>query len=397
MSLDKIKVLFVHHGSGIGGASLSLLKLIKNLDTTKFYCKVAFIQKSNVIELFKNENIEYRLVDKYKKYWNHDQVGFIHFWQFHKYFKIYFHWLVNAYIIAPRIYIEENPNIVHLNSYVLSSWAFAAKKNNFNVVCHVRETFSEGYFGLRAKLLRKILYDSVDQFISISINNANKLNLLNKTKVIYNFIEIPEQNSTEFNFNERNFTVLFLGGMEKDKGFFTVTNSLKLLDKNVTVQFAGSMSDSFRKTDIRSRTKKLLKRILMHKNFKALSVIHKSTGTEVIGLVPNINQCLKQCHVLITPFTVSHFSRPAIEAFANAKPVIGSDVEGMGEIIDHNINGLIIEKNNPKALANAINYLNRNRGVAEQMGMKGYEKALRLFSPDNAKKVEQIYEDLILK
>jgi glycosyltransferase involved in cell wall biosynthesis len=68
----------------------------------------------------------------------------------------------------------------------------------------------------------------------------------------------------------------------------------------------------------------------------------------------------------------------------------------MDEIVDDNINGLIIEKNNPKALAEAINYLCGHPGKVREMGLKGREKAEKVFSPEiNTKKVENIYQQLI--
>lgn len=92
---------------------------------------------------------------------------------------------------------------------------------------------------------------------------------------------------------------------------------------------------------------------------------------------------------------MEHFSRPAIEAFAYAKPVIGSKVEGMDESVDHGINGLLVEKNNPKALVQAIDCLAENREIVSSMGLAGREKAIHIFSPEaNTKAIEQLYDAL---
>ena len=65
-------------------------------------------------------------------------------------------------------------------------------------------------------------------------------------------------------------------------------------------------------------------------------------------------------------------------------------------LVDHGVNGLIVEKNNPRALAGAINQLCRNPEKARQMGEKGRDKAARLFSPEvNVRKVVDIYEALM--
>ena len=68
----------------------------------------------------------------------------------------------------------------------------------------------------------------------------------------------------------------------------------------------------------------------------------------------------------------------------------------MDEIIDHGINGLLVEKNNPKSLAKAINYLCNHPEKAREMGLKGREKAEKVFSPENnIEKIESIYQKLI--
>ena len=108
--------------------------------------------------------------------------------------------------------------------------------------------------------------------------------------------------------------------------------------------------------------------------------------------LPHINAC----DILITPFLNEHFSRPAIEAFAYGKPVIGSNVVGMDEIISHDKNGLLVAKGDHKALAEAINYLCKNPEKSRKMGECGRQKAIIHFSPSvNTKKVEKVYDELI--
>ncbi len=97
---------------------------------------------------------------------------------------------------------------------------------------------------------------------------------------------------------------------------------------------------------------------------------------------------------LISPFVIEHFSRPIIEAFANMKPVIATNIEGMNEIVDDNVDGLLVDRNKPRSLAKAINYLNANPELIRQMGVNGYEKAKKIFSPNNVADIERIYNDL---
>ena len=49
--MPKKKILYIHHGKGIGGAPLSLLYLIESLDKQKYHPIVLFLHYSEVVDL----------------------------------------------------------------------------------------------------------------------------------------------------------------------------------------------------------------------------------------------------------------------------------------------------------------------------------------------------------
>lgn len=168
-----------------------------------------------------------------------------------------------------------------------------------------------------------------------------------------------------------------------------------------TSEYPGSVLGGYGKLDnaktIKGWIKRWVKLIFFGKTYRPLKKMFEAPNAEVLGMLKDPLPTIDACDILITPFEkIEHFSRPAIEAFAYGKPVIGSNVEGMDEIIDHGANGLLVEKNNPKALAEAINYLCANPDIARKMGEAGRKKAERLFSPEvNVRKVEEIYDRLM--
>lgn len=189
--------------------------------------------------------------------------------------------------------------------------------------------------------------------------------------------------------------VLFMGGMAKIKGFQTAVGCLPYLDPNITLQFAGNLSQWKTPHSLKEKLKNFIKLTVYRGAYYPLLKMYQSKNAQVLGLLKEPLPVIDNSDILITPFKIEHFSRPAVEAFAYGKPVIGSNVEGMDEIIDHNVNGLLVEKNNPKALAEAINDLCKNPKKAQAMGQKGRAKAEQVFSPKiNTKKVEAIYQEL---
>lgn len=392
---NKIKILYIHHGSGIGGAPISLLNLIKKLDLEKFEVKVLFFVEGVICELYRESNIEVEILNASMSYFGHHSKGKISLKYFHRYPGIAANWLKIALHIAPG-YLSKNKefDIVHLNSDVLSSWAYAAKKLGFKVVCHNRDPIGDGYFGLRKRILQNLLSKNVDKIISISKDNSIRLGLSEKTEVVYNFVSLPEKYKAPF--SSRDVKVLYLGGNAKIKGFQTAVNCLPYLDNGIIVQFAGNYNSWKKSNSLKESIINVIKTTFYKSTYLPLIKLLKAKNAEVLGLLKNPYPYIDTCDILITPFSVEHFSRPAMEAFSYGKPVIGSNVEGMDEIIDHEVNGLLIEKNNPKALAEAINYLSANPEIGKTMGLKGRQKAETVFAPEvNTGKVEAIYRDLL--
>lgn len=396
--MRKIKILYIHHGTGIGGALISLFNIIKQLDKRIFEAKVVFLKNSDAVDFFQNNQIAVEVLNISSKSFALHLHTANNLFKAYNVFKIFFvliNWLKISLIIAPKFYKKQDVDIVHLNSVGLSSWAYAAKKANIRVVCHIREPIAQGLWGLRKKLLRDVFSYASDHMIYISQDNKNRIGLEEKATVVYNFVKIPSVYKKPFGDDTESVKVLYMGGSMKVKGFNVIVDSLKYLSTGVILQIAGSLGSVQIKKGILNRIKHILKFSIYRSRYSRIKKLNNASNVQLIGITTEPMKCIDNCDILITPFTKSHFSRPAIEAFACGKPVIASNVEGMDEIVDHGINGLIIKQNNAKELAQAIKYLCDNPNKARQMGMNGREKAKNLFSFNNVKQIESIYLNLM--
>ena len=187
--MEKKKILYIHHASGIGGAPLSLLYLIEKLNTAIYDPLVLFLHDSDAVKLYEDRGIPYKII-------NTKTTLFVHLEAF--WYKWYFlPMAVRPLIstiriykkIAKEVYLEEAPDIIHLNSLFLFHWTRAAKELQIPVICHVREALAEGYFGIRKNLIRNIFKKNATKIIAISNDNAKRLDIPEKTVVIYNFID----------------------------------------------------------------------------------------------------------------------------------------------------------------------------------------------------------------
>jgi glycosyltransferase involved in cell wall biosynthesis len=392
--MKKIKILFIHHAAGWGGAPINMINCIKELDKTLFEVEVLLLKDSIVKEKLSQNNIPYSVCQHifYKRFYNyfsHTDAGLIQPYQIITLFKVTVSWFLSRHFFASKVLSGFKYDIIHLNSSVLSDWVKPAKKGG-KVIYHIQEPISKGYFGFRYTIIRNQISKYADKIIAISQDNALRINLPYKTVIIRNFIKIPAI-VPDF---KTNTSILYLGGAAKIKGITVLAGAIPLLNKEIKVILAGHYPN-LKKLPF---FKKIAYKILYLKAYRMrvqLAQLAKLENVIFVGIVDNIGNLLAESSVLISPFTVPHFSRPIIEAFAYGRPVIASNVSGMDELVENKVDGLLFNNGDAMGLANTINELLVDKEQLRTMGINGRKKALQYYAPEyNVAILQNIYLEL---
>ncbi len=98
------------------------------------------------------------------------------------------------------------------------------------------------------------------------------------------------------------------------------------------------------------------------------------------GEHPDPRPFLSSADVFLLPSRQEGFSNAILEAMACGLPVIATDVGGNAEAIVQNRGGLIVEPENPEALAAAITQMGANRHELPDMGRFNRERVAERFS-----------------
>lgn len=105
---------------------------------------------------------------------------------------------------------------------------------------------------------------------------------------------------------------------------------------------------------------------------------------------------IQECSLLTLP-SLAHaesFGMVLIEAMACRKPVVGTWIGGIPEVINDGVDGLLVSPGDIDALARAIESLVNDRKRSQQLAVNGYNKVVSEYSWERkSKKTSQIFAD----
>jgi len=202
---------------------------------------------------------------------------------------------------------------------------------------------------LHKNLLRS--YEKIDLFISPSKFLAAKVQAWGirpeKIKQLYNFVNLEEFKMAD----EIGEGLIYFGRLAEEKGLLTLLMAMRELpDINLKIAGAGPQKnelESFIKTN----------------NLTNVELLGHQSGQELYTLIKNSRL------VILPSLWYENNPLTILEAFAMAKPVIGSDLGGIPELVKEKKTGFVFKAGDYQELKNKIkdNYfqidLIRNMGI----------------------------------
>ena len=140
---------------------------------------------------------------------------------------------------------------------------------------------------------------------------------------------------------------------------------------------------------------------------RELSKIKKNHNARIINFTPdNLTgyydkkkiSAFQEADVFIMPSRSDAFGIAYLEAWAAGKPVIGANIGATPEVIRDNIDGLLVEFDSPKDIAEKVIKLLKNKRLRKKFGEAGKLRVFQNYTWDIvAEKTHKIYQPLIRK
>lgn len=106
-------------------------------------------------------------------------------------------------------------------------------------------------------------------------------------------------------------------------------------------------------------------------------------------------QAFQRANVVVLP-SVWYDNAPVVilESFARGRPVIGSSIGGIPELINHEQNGLLFEPRNTDDLTFCLNRLNQDRALRHSLSIGAYASSGNYTSDIHLRKINQLYQQI---
>ena len=350
---DKINLLHLITGLGVGGAERVVLDLARNSDKKKYQLSVISMSKQDEMrEQFQKDNIDIDILSM-----NSSIKDF---------FKI---------ILAVNRHVKKN-KIELIHAHMTDSMVISVFIKLLNPKLKLVFTSHNITFGSKIKTLGvKLLKPFRDRDILFSKDQLSSIYKKNY-EMIPNGIDISRY-QLDLQKDEI-FTFITVGRLEKQKNHMRLLESVKILkDKGLEFQvlIVGEGKDPLQKEKI--------------KNFIILHQLEEYV--HLLGIRFDIPKLINKADCFVLSSDWEGLPIVLLEAAASRTPIVSTPVGSIPSLIDES-SGYLADKNFSERMEEVI----ENYNLAEKKASKLYAKVVENYSIESVvKKHENIYEELV--
>ena len=368
---DQLKVLWLIKGLGGGGAEKLLESSLPYLNRQAFQYQVAYFltRKNALVPQFERAGVPVHCLNINKPY------DLSAFWK------------------LIRLLQKEDIDILHIHSpYPAILGRLAGRLTRVKAIIYTEHALVESYRPVT--LLGNVLtYPLNDAMIAISdavshtmtrwkTARSQKLRTINDAIDFdaINALEVePGAVKQELGINAHHLVVGTVANIRPQKGHQYLVQAARLvLEQYPDVTFVMVGGEKF-EGGIRE-LEELAQRLGIRER-----IIFTRFRSDVLRIMAGFD-------IFTLPSLYEGFGIVLLEAMSLGKPVIGTRVGGIPEVIEDGVNGYLVEPRNPQQMAEKIMYLLKNEALRNQMGAKGKQRVRDRFNiPNMVKAVEDVY------
>lgn len=350
---NKINILFIMMSMEMGGSESLVYNLVKNINTNQFNPHIGWFFGVKKIKLFTDLN-----------------VPLIHIPKLHRID-------LRTFRKIDKIIREYNIDIINAHHFMSMFYAFygCKIKNNIGLVYTEHSEWEIDDIPFYLKVLSKFILRIVDKNIGISNNVSNKiLNSfslpLGKVQSISNGIDLSKFHprsikskdikklKEEFNINNDDFVVGNVANIKNVKNHIFLLKAFKKFIQNNTkskLVIVGKSLDCENDNSIE---------ILIN----YINKYNLRNNVIITGYREDVHNLLHIMDVFCLTSYKEGLPLSIIEAMASKLPIIGTDVDGIKDLVEEGKNGFLVNLSDVATLTDRLVMLRQNKSLRNRLG-----------------------------
>jgi glycosyltransferase involved in cell wall biosynthesis len=227
-----------------------------------------------------------------------------------------------------------------------------------------------------SKIVEWLAYKNASGVITSSKNDYNYVNKTYRPTAYHALIQnyVDTEQFKPMQLDKIPDSICFVGRLNDQKNLFSLFEALKGLPCSITIIGSGEYKEPLEKL--------------------ALDYGIKAT---FLNNIPNyqLPEIINKHQVFILPSLYEGMPKALLEAMSCGLPVIGTNVAGINEVIDHDVNGILCETD-ANSIRNAIIRLMGNNTLKTVLGFNARQKIIEEYSLDILIERELILSDTLL-
>lgn len=417
----RARILYIETAPSFGGSSLSLLELVRGLDTQRYEPVVLFYHNTPAVQQFRDSGIRVLTLGQEAvtpsvglttngaatTAATRDIEGDLN--RYGRWLGATYRYSKEAYWLARRDWPlarrvarsleQEAIDLVHHNNSLRGNQSaiLGARLAGLPQVCHVRMLHP---YPALAPLSHRL----VAAFIYIS--KAVEQNYLawgipaNRGRIIHNPISLTafaEQSSDD----DRHALRTELGLTPTDKVISNVGRLSWWKGQDYFIQAMATVVQSEPQAKaliVGEASTASAKEVAYYERLQQLvQQLHLTNHVTFTGFRTDVPRIMAASDVVVHSASEPEpFGRVIVEAMLAGRPLVATAAGGVLEIVEEGTTGLLVPPKAVPAMAKAITYLLQNRAVADRMGDCARQRAAARFTVEqHVRQVEQVYEEVL--
>ena len=384
------KILFVHNGTGLGGAPKALKYIVDACVKYGYSCWVACLKCSDIVSYFKDVGAKIIILDSLPRYTNSTtksyDVNSSKFKMEREYAKSYSSYWTKI------LYDNGGFDMVFINSMFLCDLIIPSKLAGCKVIQVIRET---GKAGGSLNVMKTII-SLADSVLFISEYDKELFSLKSKNVALIHDAVNPQLYLSDhiekavlkkkYGVNEEDFILIYTGGDSYIKGPELLLKALLLYsyERPITLLYAGYSGCNTNRS-LKLYVKKLLSYFSKSPRYTQERIVRcflklkklRFITLKIIGYNNEIHELFKISDICIVPYKVPHQAMPIIEAGMSKIPCLVSDHPCYKDEIRNGINGYLLSINNPEVWTKSIINLINDKQMRIELGSNNYKNAIQ--------------------